>query len=367
MGIVAERRMIHFDYVCNMQEHELYMRRCLELAQLGAGSVSPNPMVGAVLVHQERIIAEGYHRKFGGPHAEAVVITEAQRRYGDDAAKLFRSATMYVSLEPCAHYGKTPPCAKLLADHRVGRVVIGCRDPFDQVNGRGIQLLKEAGIEVIDGILAKDALWLNRRFVTRVQQQRPYIILKWAQTADGYMAPADGTQRWITGAVAKQLVHRWRSEEDAVLVGTKTALADHPQLTVRDWVGRNPKRILIDKHLAVPSDSELFDGSAETIVFNTLRSDWTERIKYIDVEDMDWYLPQKIAYQLYLMDVQSLIVEGGRKTLDLFVEAGLWDEARVFTSRDTWGGGIPSPILHSVPLESRVIGPDRLDIYYRNH
>lgn len=349
-----------------MQEHELYMRRCLELAQLGMGSVSPNPMVGAVLVHNGRIVAENYHQKFGDPHAEALVIADAQRRYGDDAAELFRSATLYVSLEPCAHYGKTPPCAQLLADHRIDRVVVACRDPFGQVNGRGIQLLQDTGIEVIEGILGEEARWVNRRFVTRVQQQRPYIILKWAQTADGYMAPVEGTQRWISGAMARQLVHRWRSEEDAVLVGAKTALADHPQLTVREWKGRNPKRILIDKHLTVPADSELFDGSAETIVFNASRSDWTERVKYIELEDMDWYLPQKILYQLYLMDVQSLIVEGGGKTLDLFIEAGLWDEARVFTSRDTWGAGIPSPALHAAVSESRNIGADRLDIYYQN-
>lgn len=350
-----------------MQEHEPYMRRCLELAQLGVGSVNPNPMVGAVLVHEGRIVAEDYHRKFGDPHAEALVMADVQHRYGEHAAELFRSATMYVSLEPCAHYGKTPPCAKLLADHQVARVVIACRDPFDKVNGQGVAILKEAGIDVIEGVMEKEALWINRRFMTRVRHQRPYIILKWAQTADGYMAPSDRTQRWITGEVAQQLVHRWRSEEDAVLVGTKTALVDHPQLTVRKWQGRNPKRIVIDKDLAMPPNGPLLDGNAETIIFNASKSDWTEKVKYIELEDMDWYLPQKIAYQLYLMDIQSLIIEGGRKTLDLFVEAGLWDEARVFTSREAWGGGISSPILHTAVAESHNAGPDRLDIYYRNH
>ncbi len=349
-----------------MQEHERYMRRCLELAQLGCGAVSPNPMVGALLVHNGRIIAEDYHRMFGGPHAEALVMATVQRKYGDDAEALFREATLYVSLEPCAHVGKTPSCAKLLADHRVGRVVVACRDPFDKVNGQGIGLLKEAGVTVIESVLEKEALWLNRRFITRVQRQRPYIILKWAQTADGYMAPSDGTPRWITGPVAKQLVHRWRSEEDAVLVGTRTALADRPQLTVREWRGKNPKRILIDKHLAVSNDTELFDGAAETLVFNALKSEWTEKVKYIELEDMDWYLPQKIAYQLYLMDVQSLVVEGGRKTLDLFIEAGLWDEARVLTSRGIWGEGIGAPVLHAPVAKSRSIGSDRLDIYYQN-
>lgn len=348
-----------------MQEHKRYIRRCLELAQLGIGSVSPNPMVGAVLVHRGRIVAENYHRRFGGPHAEALVIEDALNKFGDSASAMFREATMYVSLEPCAHYGKTPPCAKLLAEYQIGRVVIACRDPFEQVNGLGIQVLEEAGIEVIEGVLREESLWLNRRFTTRVQHQRPYIILKWAQTADGYMAPADGTRQWITGPVAKQLVHRWRSEEDAVLIGTKTALADDPQLTVREWRGRNPKRVLIDKHLATPGDAKLFDGSAETIVFNATKTDWLGNVKYIALEDMDWYLPQKIAYQLYLMDVQSLIVEGGRKTLGLFIAAGLWDEARVLTSQDTWGMGVASPVLHAVPASSQVMGQDRVDVYYR--
>src|SRR5690606_14718125 len=219
--------------------------------------------------------------------------------------------------------------------------------------------------EVLEGVLEQEARWVNRRFITRLRDQRPYIILKWAQTADGYMAPNDGTQRWITGAVAKQLVHRWRSEEDAVLVGARTAIADRPKLTVREWSGRNPKRLLIDKQLLVPADSPLYDGSAETIVFNASRSDWTNHVKYIELEDMDWYLPQKILYQLYLMDVQSVIVEGGRKTLDLFIAAGLWDEARVFTSRNTWGAGIPSPSLQTAVSERFSCGQDELTIYYR--
>ena len=359
--------MTQFNYVCNMQAHESYMRRCLELAQLGAGSVSPNPMVGAVFVHQGRVVSEGYHQMFGGPHAEARVVADVQSQYGADAAELFKSGTMYVSLEPCAHYGKTPPCAQLLADHHLGSVVVACRDPFSQVNGRGIQLMKDAGIDVVEGVLEQEARWVNRRFITSVGNQRPYIILKWAQTADGYMAPIDGTQRWITGAVAKQLVHRWRSEEDAVLIGTKTALSDHPRLTVREWSGRNPRRVLIDKQLVVPSDSALFDGSAETFVFNALKSDWTDKVKYIALEDMDWYLPQKIMYQLYLMDIQSVIVEGGRKTLDLFIESGLWDEARVFTSRKSWNGGIPSPSLQTIVSEEHRVGQDQLAIYYRDH
>ncbi|MFB2118505.1 bifunctional diaminohydroxyphosphoribosylaminopyrimidine deaminase/5-amino-6-(5-phosphoribosylamino)uracil reductase RibD [Parapedobacter sp. 2B3] len=348
-----------------MQEHETYMRRCLELARLGMGQVSPNPMVGALLAHDGKVIAENYHQRFGGAHAEALVIEEVLNKYGDGAASLFRNSTMYVSLEPCAHYGKTPPCAKLLADHRIGEVVVGCRDPFDQVDGKGIAVMEAAGIRVTEGVLADESRWLNRRFTTRVSQQRPYVILKWAQTADGYMAPEDGTQRWITGADAKQLVHRWRSEEDAVLVGTRTALSDNPQLSVRELPGRNPKRVLIDKDLAVGSTAHLLDASAETIVFNATRADWMGNIKYIALENFDWYLPQNILFQLYLMDVQSVIIEGGRKTLDLFLEAGLWDEARVFTAPQRWGAGVAAPICHAAAAAGQQVGADRLHIYYR--
>lgn len=349
-----------------MQEHEGYMRRCLDLARLGMGSVSPNPMVGALLVHDGKIIAENYHQRYGGPHAEALVVEEVIKKLGANAAALFRDSTMYVSLEPCAHYGKTPPCANLLVERQLKEVVVACRDPFAQVNGLGIAVMEQAGIRVREGILADAARWLNRRFITRVSQQRPYIILKWAQTADGYMAPTDGTQRWITGPEVKQLVHRWRSEEDAVLVGARTAMADNPRLNVREWRGRNPKRVLIDKDLAVEETAHLLDGSMETIVFNDKRTDWVDQVKYIALEDFDWYLPQKILYQLYLMDVQSIIVEGGRKTLDLFIGTGLWDEARVFTSPQAWGDGIPAPVCHAVQASSQQVGADRLHIYYHN-
>lgn len=342
------------------------MRRCLELASLGAGSVSPNPLVGALLVHNGRIVAENYHRRYGGQHAEASVVADVLGQYGEDAANLFPYATMYVSLEPCAHFGKTPPCARMLAEHRVGRVVVACRDPFDQVNGAGIRILQDAGIDVVEGVLANEARWLNRRFFTRLREHRPYIILKWAQTADGYMAAKKPTQQWISGNLAKQLVHRWRSEEDAVLVGTKTALIDNPQLTVREWQGRHPKRVLIDRQLVVPDDSRLFDAEAETIVFNSIKTDWVGNIKYISVEDMDRYLPEKIVYQLYLMDIQSVIVEGGPATLRAFIQADLWDEARVFTSQETWGDGYAAPVLPSDSTSSQRIGADRLDIYYHH-
>lgn len=349
-----------------MQEHELYMRRCLELARRGMGTTSPNPMVGALLVHNGKIIAENYHRQYGGPHAEALVVEEVRETYSGDTPRIFQESTLYVSLEPCAHYGKTPPCADLIAQQGVGRVVVACRDPFTQVDGKGIGLLVDAGVEVIEDVLFDEARWLNRRFITRIAHQRPYVILKWAETADGYMAPSDGSQRWITGAAAKQLVHRWRSEEDAVLVGANTVRSDNPQLTVREWRGRNPKRIVVARHLGIDPAASVMDGAAETIIFNESKTEWMEHVKYIALEDMDWYLPQKILFQLYLMDVQSLIVEGGRKTLDLFMSAGLWDEARVFTAAESWGEGIPSPAVHYAPASVQPVGRDQLKIYYRN-
>jgi len=348
-----------------MEAHELYMRRCLELAQRGAGGVSPNPMVGALLVYDGKIIAENYHRVYGGPHAEVLVVEEVKAQYGADAMAILARSTLYVSLEPCAHYGKTPPCANMLAEHRIGRVVVACRDPFDRVNGQGIVILRAAGIEVIEGVLAEESRWLNRRFITRIRQQRPYIILKWAQTADGFMAPSDGSQHWITGAEARQLVHRWRSEEDAILVGANTVFADNPQLTVRDWEGRNPRRVVIDKHLATPPTAKIFDAGAETVVFNAVKTDWTGNIKLVELENFDLYLPQQIVYQLYLMDVQSLIVEGGRKTLNIFLESGLWDEARILTAPDVWGKGVAAPTLHQKPTETQAVGRDRLEVVYK--
>lgn len=340
------------------------MRRCIALAQQGLGTVSPNPMVGALLVHRGKVIAENYHQRYGSPHAEALVIAEVLAKYGEQAAEVFRDSTLYVSLEPCAHHGKTPPCADAIVKHKIPRVVIGCRDPFDKVNGKGIRTMEEAGVNVIEGVLEQEARWLNRRFITRVNYQRPYIILKWAQTEDRYMAPLGGLQQWITGAEAKQLVHRWRSEEDAVLVGAKTALVDNPALTVREWCGRNPKRVLIDKQLVVPIGAKLFDKEAETIVFNASKTDWQANIKHIELENFDWYLPQNIAFQLHLMDVQSLIVEGGRKTLDVFIEAGLWDEARVLTSPEMWERGVLGPALPVTPSQTQTVGHDRLEIYY---
>lgn len=339
------------------------MRRCLELAQLGAGYVSPNPLVGAVLVNQGRVVAENYHRRYGEGHAEALLIQDVKERFGGEAASIFRDSTLYVSLEPCSHQGKTPPCSSLIAENGIKKVVIGCRDPFDKVNGRGVVQLREAGVDITEGICEHEANWVNRRFFTRVRHHRPYIILKWAETADGYFAPEGGGQRWISGAIAKQLVHRWRTEEDAVLVGTNTALVDNPRLTAREWEGRDPVRILIDRRLQVPTDRAIYGSEASIVIFNESNADWVENRKYIALEHFDLYLPEKIAYQLHLMDIQSLIVEGGAKTLLSFIASGLWDEARVFRSPQCWVSGIPAPRLGKKEVSAQPVGHDVLSIY----
>lgn len=343
----------------NMQER--YMRRCLELAALGAGTTSPNPMVGAVIVCDDQIIGEGFTSPYGGAHAEVNAIQQVLDHYGDDAATKLRQSIFYVSLEPCAHYGKTPPCANLIARYKPKKVYIACLDPFAKVNGKGAEILKNAGIAIEIGLLEQEALWLNRRFLTRVQKNRPYVILKWAESADGYLGK-EGEQVWISNVASKQLVHKWRAEEDAILVGAKTALVDNPSLTVREWNGKNPKRILIDKLLSVPAEAVIFNDKAETIIFNALKTEWSGHNKYIELENYDWYLPQNILYQLYLMDVQSIIIEGGAKTLSLFIEANLWDEARVFKSKRTLDGGIKAPQVKGELKEIIKISDDQLEI-----
>ncbi len=337
------------------------MYRALELAKLGAGFVSPNPMVGAVIVYDDRIIGEGYHQKYGQAHAEVNAVNAVLANFAH-AAALLKQATIYVTLEPCAHYGKTPPCADLIIKHQIPNVVVGCRDPFDQVNGKGIEKLQAAGIDVTIGILEAECLDLNKRFFTRVQKQRPYIILKWAQTTDGFFAPADNSQFWITGEASRKLVHQWRSEEDAILIGKNTALIDNPQLNVRYTAGRSPKRVVIDRDLSLPADLHIFDQSVETFVFNAVKTDIDGKIKYISLEDFDNFVPQYILFQLYLQDVQSVIIEGGAKTLESFIAAGLWDEARVFTGPLSLKKGIKAPVVNGELTSLADIGEDELRI-----
>ncbi len=339
------------------------MQRCLDLAALGLGNVSPNPMVGAVIVHNGKIIGEGYHRLYGEAHAEVNAVNQVLLRF-DNAADLLKQATIYVSLEPCAHYGKTPPCADLIIKHRIPKAVIGCRDPFEQVDGKGIEKLKDAGIEVRVGVLEEECKWLNRRFFTRVQKHRPYIILKWAQTADAFFAPDNNRQLWITGPESRKLVHQWRGEEDAVLVGKNTVAIDNPRLNVRYDTGRSPKRVVIDRRLELDSGLNVFDQSVETLIFNSIKTTIEGKNKYIALEDFDRFVPQYILYQLYLQDIQSVIIEGGAYTLNTFIEVGLWDEARIFTGSISLTSGIKAPEIKGIIADKVLSGTDSLQILY---
>lgn len=343
--------------------HEFYMKRCLELAALATGNVSPNPMVGCVIVIDGKIIGEGYHQQFGQAHAEPNAVQSVFDRYGDSATELLRQATAYVNLEPCAHFGKTPPCADLFVKHQLKQVIIGNRDPFSGVDGKGIEKLRNAGIEVSSGILDDECRKFNRRFFTRIEKQRPYIILKWAETANGYFATHDGHQKWISGALAKRLAHQWRTEEDAILIGKQTSVIDNPHLTAREWPGKNPVRLVIDRSLQIPQTNHLFNQDAKTIIFNEVKTEVEGNIHYIQMEDMHFYLAQKIAFQLYLMDIQSVIIEGGVQILRQFLEANLWDEARIFTSANSWTDGIPSPAINGNLINQEQVGTDKLSIY----
>ncbi|MDN3585747.1 bifunctional diaminohydroxyphosphoribosylaminopyrimidine deaminase/5-amino-6-(5-phosphoribosylamino)uracil reductase RibD [Pedobacter aquatilis] len=345
---------------------EFYIKRCLELASNAIGNVSPNPMVGCVIVSNGEIIGEGYHRKYGEAHAEPNAVKAVLDKCGADAEKLLKTATAYVNLEPCAHFGKTPPCADLFVKHQLKRIVIGNLDPFSGVDGKGIEKLKNAGIEVVSGILEEECRHFNRRFFTRIQKQRPFIVLKWAETANGFFASLDGHQKWISGNLAKRLAHKWRTEEDAILIGKQTAVIDNPKLTSRMWPGKNPIRLIIDKNLQVPASNNIFNDEAKTIIFNEVKTDVVGNIHYIQMEDMHFYLAQKVAFQLYLMDIQSVIIEGGASILKQFLDAGLWDEARIISSSNSWNEGVPSPSITGDLIEQTQIRCDKLSVYINN-
>ena len=335
---------------------ELMMQRCVGLAEQGLGTTYPNPMVGCVIVHKGKIISEGWHQKAGGFHAEAAAIHKISDK------QILKNATLYVSLEPCSHFGKTPPCADLIIQHQIPKVVIGCVDPNEKVNGSGIQKLQNAGIDVKVGVLEKKCLDLNKRFFTFHQQKRPYVILKWAETADGFMAPQNGSQKWITGEFSKQLVHKWRTEEQAILVGTKTAQIDNPQLNSRLWAGNQPVRIVLDRRLKLRKNLNLLDNSQRTIVFTEKPGENLENLVFIKI-DFEDNLAEQILDQLFQLGIQSLIIEGGKQTLETFIEKGLWDEARVFISKDNWGEGIISPQINGELIGTQMIQKDRLEIF----
>jgi diaminohydroxyphosphoribosylaminopyrimidine deaminase / 5-amino-6-(5-phosphoribosylamino)uracil reductase len=338
-----------------MTPDELYMQRALELAKLGKGNVSPNPLVGCVIVHDDKIIGEGWHQKYGEAHAEVNAI-----RSVNDTGLLNRS-TVYVNLEPCSHTGKTPPCADLLIQSSVKKVVIANEDSNPLVEGKGIKKLKEAGIEVITGVLEKQGRELNQRFFTFIESERPYVILKWAQTADGFIARENYESRWISNEFSRQLVHRWRSEEDAVLIGTKTAAHDNPHLSVRDWSGRNPIRIVIDRFLRLPKTLHLFDKSQKTICYNLLKHEEHDSLIYIRLDEADFL--DHLIHDLFKRKIQSILVEGGALTLNLFIQSGMWDEARIFSSTRSFGLGIEAPVLKGNLMAEESVFDDTLKIY----
>ena len=345
------------------------MSRCLELAKNGLGTTYPNPMVGSVIVYNDTIIGEGWHKKSGEPHAEVNAIHAVKD------TSLLKKATIYVSLEPCSHYGKTPPCCDLIIANKIPNVVIGTVDPNPKVAGKGIEKIIESGVNVTIGILEKECFELNKRFFTFHQKKRPYIILKWAETQDGFIAPKKDINEkesqirqpiWITNEISRQLVHKWRSEEDAILVGTQTVIDDNPKLTVRDWAGNNPIRIVLDKNNRIPKESHVFDNHVKTIVFTQNKISSTTENPIFEEINFGYNLASKIVESLHNHNIQSVIIEGGRQTLQTFIDENLWDEAKVFIGGNVFKNGIKAPILNRTNYTKTILANDEL-LTIRNH
>jgi len=337
---------------------EFFMQRCLQLAELGAGSAAPNPMVGAVIVCDGKIIGEGYHHKCGQAHAEVNAINSVKNQ------ELLCRSTIYVSLEPCSHFGKTPPCADLIISKHIPNVVVGMIDPFGKVNGNGISKLRNAGCNVKIGVLQDECRYLNRAFITFHEKKRPFIILKWAESADGYIdaprTPENTKPQWITNDICRSLVHKWRSESGAIMVGYNTALLDNPQLNVRAWCGKNPIRIVTDKYQRLPENLAIFDNSQPTWRLNTIEDKTIGNLRNVKIPWGDEMLPD-LMQKLHEAEVNQLIVEGGTKLLQSFINANLWDEARVFTGTGLFGNGVKAPIIGKKAKHTEMIG----DVYLR--
>lgn len=337
-----------------------HMNTCLQLAKQGIGKVSPNPLVGSVVVKDGEVIGQGYHEFYGGPHAEVNAINNVED------PSLLEGSTLYVNLEPCSHHGKTPPCADLIIQHKIARVVIGCQDSFHEVAGTGIEKLRNAGIEVLVNILEHKALEINKRFFTFHSEKRPFIILKWAQTSDGFI-DIDRTDpleidNWITLMDSKVLVHHWRAEEQAIMVGTNTALNDNPKLTVREVDGTNPIRIVLDISLRLPNDIHLFDKSVPTLVFNSVKNEVSKNLELIKIDAKEDLIDQ-ILDILYEREIQSMIIEGGGQLLNTFIYQNLWDEARVFTGVKEFKKGLLAPKINLEPKFTLQIETDILNTY----
>ena len=324
------------------------MHRCLQLAKMGTGNVAPNPMVGAVLVYENEIIGEGYHQQYGQAHAEVNCINNVS----EANQSVIEKSTLYVSLEPCTHFGKTPPCADLIIKNKIPNVVIACRDSYEEVDGKGIQKLQQAGVNVIVGILEKEALELNKRFFTFHRKQRPYIILKWAQSKDAKIARQDFSALKISNDITNRMVHKWRSEEAAILVGTNTALHDNPSLTTRLWKGNNPVRLVLDLQLKLPLSLHLFDGSVKTIVFNQVKHEEENGVTFYKLSSGEDII-SGLLNALYRLKIQSVLVEGGARLLQSFIDQNYWDEARIITNEQLIiESGINAPELKESNLVS---------------
>lgn len=320
------------------ERDELYMQRAIDLAKQAGGYNAPNPRVGAVVVYQDKIIGEGYHERYGEGHAEVNAIASVRSEDRD----LLSKSTMYVTLEPCFHYGKTPPCVELILKHKIPRVVIACKDPYEKVAGQSIQKLQAEGVEVLVGVLEKEAAWLVRRFFTNVQKKRPYVLLKFAQSKDGFMGDPS-KEIAISNPLTKRLVHQWRSEETAIMVGTNTALIDNPKLNNRLYFGRTPLRLVLDRSLRLPDDLHLFDNSIETWVFTAQKKESKmDNIRYVSL-DFDANLLSSILEYLQDQKIQSILVEGGQQLLQAFLDADLWDEAKVLCSNENLEQGVVAP------------------------
>ncbi len=338
--------------------HIRYMQRCLELARQGNGYTAPNPMVGCVIVYNDFIIGEGFHAIFGDPHAEV----EAIKSVAAENRHLLGLTTLYVNLEPCSYFGKTPPCSDLIIETGIPKVVVAGLDPNPKVSGEGIKHLKDAGIDVTQGILEAEAFELNKRFYTFHQKKRPYIVLKWAQSADGYIGKA-GRRVTISNALSHRLAHKWRSEEQAIFVGYQTAISDDPQLNTRMWSGQNPVRITLDGDLSLSENLKLFRSDGKLIIFSYKAHPDQANILYRQMDDSKDIIPQ-ILHTLYAENIISVLVEGGAKTLQSFIDSGLWDEGKVITSPKLLGKGVKAPILHNLQASlPEDILDDSLKIY----
>jgi len=342
---------------------EKYIRRCIQLAQNGLGTTYPNPMVGSVIVYEDTIIGEGWHKKAGEPHAEVNAINSVKDK------SLLQKATIYVSLEPCSHFGKTPPCSDLIVKNKIPKVVIGTVDPNVKVAGNGIKKLVEAGINVTVGILENECNELNKRFFTFHQKKRPYIILKWAESQDGFISPKEKSEQkpvWITNTYSRQLVHKWRSEEQAILVGTQTVIDDNPKLDVRDWTGKNPTRIVLDRNNRIEKSRNVFDNQSKTLFFSKEKTNNDKENLIFETLDFEKNIASQVADALYKHQIQSVIIEGGRQTIQTFIDANLWDEARIFKGNILFKEGTAAPILNGIYFKKQLIGHDEL-IITRNH